>query len=113
MPFYVIEIMDRPVLVFSAGDIEEALAFADSDAMANDLMLFHHNGVPLWDGESDYIVKESSEVDAAIWEKAFSTALQDGGARLDDRSNFVVFLLEVTNECDDQDGGVEDDGFYH
>ena len=98
MPCYTLNIKDRPVLVFYAENAERALEIADSDALADDLLLYYHNGNPLWNGQDAFVVNDASEIDAASWNVAFASALREGGADLVDKPAFIIFLIPVTND---------------
>ena len=98
MPCYTLNIKDLPVLVFYAENAERALEVADSEAMAEDLLLYYHNGNPLWNGEDIFVVNDANKIDEASWNVAFASALREGGADLADKPAFIIFLIAVTTD---------------
>lgn len=100
MSLHIIEIEGKVVMAFPARDEIEALQFADSGPTQEDLAVLHHNGAPLWNGKDALFVRVAHPEEEAGWEAAFARALHAGDADPEDRDDWVVFLVPVSDPTD-------------
>lgn len=100
MSLFTLEIERRPIMVFASEDQTTAELFTEDPSLHEDLMVFTHEGQPLWDGEAELSVREAHPQEASDWEAAFARAEEDGGGDEDERDSFTMFLVEVSDPTD-------------
>lgn len=96
MALFTIEVSGRPILVFSEVDrsaAEEAAALV----IGPDLQGFTEAGQPLWDGDTELLVREASPGEVTRWEQGFADA-QKSAPGEQDPEDCAVFLVDVDEE---------------
>ena len=73
MALFTVEVRGRPVLVFSSRD-REAVGEALAAAISGDWALFGQDGRPIWDGESQLLLRQARPEEAARWQQGFARA---------------------------------------
>jgi hypothetical protein len=101
MALFTIEVTGRPVMVFSSRD-REAVAEVLAAAVSGDLAVRGPDGRPIWDGESQLVLREARPEEASRWEAGFARALRVGDSAL-------VFLVAVIGPVDDDDDDEEEE----
>ena len=98
MTIYTVEVGGRPVAAMQSTSLGEAEEFLRSDAFLNDLTMYEMKGgepgEPIWDGEAEILVRESSPDEVAVWERIRAKAVRDGDTDPDDE-NFLTYLRGV------------------
>jgi hypothetical protein len=98
MTIYTVEVGGRPVATMQSTSLGEAEEFLRSDAFLNDLTMYEMKGgepgEPIWDGEAEVLVRESSPDEVAVWERIRAKAVRDGDTDPDDE-NFLTYLRGV------------------
>lgn len=94
MPLFTVEVVGRPVLVFSGKDHRAAEDILGS-SIGPALQDFEEEGDPVWDGEGELSVREASLEEVARWEEGLSEAKQSDGSGEQDPAGYAVFLIEV------------------
>jgi hypothetical protein len=98
MTIYTVEVGGRPVAAMQSTSLDEAEEFLRSDAFLNDLTIYEMKGgepgEPMWDGEAEILVRDSSPDEVAVWERIRAKAVRDGEADPDDE-NFLTYLRGV------------------
>ena len=101
MPLYTIEVNGRPTMVFAAEDRMEADALVEAEWLRSDLRALKHDGLPLWDGEAELVVREAWPEEAGKWDTDFARACGEGDADDGDRESWPVFLVAVEDPTGD------------
>lgn len=102
MTIFVAEINGTGIVAFSASTPDDALIWADDEDLRSDLMYLEGpSGLPLWDGSSEIYVREADPEEADRWKASYMRARSDGDA--DDESDWVVYLMPVTEPVDADD----------
>ena len=98
MTIYTVEVGGRPVAAIQSTSLGEAEEFLRSDAFLNDLTIYEMKGgepgEPMWDGEAEILVRESSPDEVAVWERIRAKAVRDGDTDPEDE-NFLTYLRGV------------------
>jgi len=90
MKTYVARIGGKSVLIFRAGDDDQAQAIIDDHkgSMRSDLqVLVGTDRKPLWDGKATIQVREATAAQHAEWEQSRDQAISDGEIDLDAGNN--------------------------
>jgi hypothetical protein len=95
MALFTVEVRGRPILVFSSRD-REAVGEALAAAISGDWALFGQDGRPIWDGESQLLLRQARPEEAARWQQGFARAARVGDSAL-------VFLVEVAGPVEDDE----------
>ena len=62
MPIFTTEIAGKPTVAFAAPDYASALALVHMDFLCSELRdLRAMDGAPLWDGQTDLVVRDATE----------------------------------------------------
>ena len=97
MTLYTLEVRGRAILLFPAEDDLEADTFAESRPVRQGLRALHHNHAPIWDGRGEIRARRADPAEVAGWEAAFVRALDGGDADPEDREDWALFLVPVTD----------------
>ena len=97
MTLYTLEVRGRAILLFPAEDDLEADTFAESRPVRQGLRVLRHNGAPIWDGRGGISARRADPAEVAGWEAAFLRALNEGDADSEDRKDWALFLVPVTD----------------
>ena len=92
MTVYVAEISGRGIAAFDAASEAEAAVHLADKAFVRDLIVFQHQGRPLWDGVSKIQMRRASPEEAVAWQS---------GMVVGDEDRFV-FLVPVVDPSDDR-----------
>ena len=100
MTIYVAEIEGRAVVAFGAENRAEAQDLIDAEWLHDDLIVLETNGRPLWNGESEIHLREAIDEEHAQWESSWAAALLQGEATADEKDEWVVYLVPVSDPTD-------------
>src|SRR4051812_13288650 len=100
MTIYVAEIEGRAIVAFGAENYAEARDLMATEWLHDDLAVLETNGRPLWDGKSELHVREAVEEEHAEWESSWAAALLQGEATADEKDEWVVYLVPVSDPTD-------------
>jgi hypothetical protein len=95
MALFTVEMKGRPVLVFSSRD-RDAVGEVLAAAISGDWALIGQDGRPVWDGESQLLLREARPEEASRWRAGFAQAVRVGDSA-------VVFLVEVVGLAGDEE----------
>ena len=97
MTIYVAEIEGRAIVAFGAENEAEAADLIEAEWLHDDLMVLESNGRPLWDGKSEIHLREAVEEERARWESSWAAALLKGDATAEEKDEWVVYLMPVSD----------------
>jgi hypothetical protein len=91
---YVAEIGGRGIAAFNVTSVSAAAGLVRDPAFRDDLMVLQSNGLPLWNGREDILVRQARPAEDARWQRSRAKALRNGD--LDDETErWIVFLVAI------------------
>ncbi len=84
-------------MAFAARDYASALAYVHMDFLCSELMdLRATDGVPLWDGQANLVVRDATQEELAAWDAEVAMAIRE--REIDRRedaldSGWFIFLI--------------------
>ena len=96
MTVYVAEISGRGIAAFDATSDADAEVHLADKAFVRDLIVFQHQGRPLWDGVSKIQMRRASPEEAVAWQSGM--VVGD-----DDRFVFLVPVVDPSHDRFDDD----------
>ena len=104
MALFTVEVAGRPVLVFHEQNPEAAEELV-ATLIGPDLQEFEAGGEPLWDGQSELLVRAAGAEEATRWQEGLAEAREGGDGQ--DEEEFAVFLVQL-DETDEAEGDDEE-----
>jgi hypothetical protein len=96
MTIYAVAIKGRGVAAFDAED-GAAAAFRVRDRLfRDDLMVLATDGIPLWDGVTDLVVRQALPLEEAKWRASRAKAIRQGSIEEEDEG-WIAFLVALTD----------------
>jgi hypothetical protein len=95
MSIWTLDIAGTAVVVIGDIEREDAQDLISDDAFQDDLMAFESDGVALWDGETELVIREASADEEQIWKESRAEAESEDDFEEDEAS--VVFLVPVSD----------------
>jgi hypothetical protein len=88
------------VVAFNDESFPEAKHFALDGALASDLMVLIHDGMPLWNGSSELFVRDAFPEEQQKWRASQVQAMRSGEID-NEAAMWVLFLVPVTDPTDE------------
>ena len=92
---HTVEIAGKPIAIINSPKDEGEAWFNDESFKSDLLVLQTADREPLWDGETELLVRRSFAEDVSIFEKGFAKTLVHGDADREDEEGYLVFLVPV------------------
>lgn len=120
MKTFVVETAGKPIIAFRAENECEAMMSVDDQDGGLKMGLLEHlhaDGTDLWDGETELRVRLATDEEHATWKQCLDSETgksADGYAidpetGIDDPDDFIVFLVPLLPDDDDEDLGEDID----
>jgi hypothetical protein len=103
MAIYVAEISGRGIAAFNAVNDTDAQAYLANKAFLHHLIVFQHQGRPLWDGISQIRMRIASREEVETWQVG----------KISDEEAPCVFLVPVVDPSSFDDDDDSDDDSEH
>ena len=94
MPVYVAVVGDRSILALHADCHSDAAGRVCASLLRDDLMTLSSDGVPLWDGIQDILVRSAQPDQQSRWDMSRIRAIRRGNLDCDDHS-WIAFLIPL------------------
>ena len=96
MTVYVAEIKGRGIAAFHADNGSDAQHLVRDRVFRDDLMALAADGLPLWDGVSDILVRQALPSEDAKWRASRAKAIGHGNIGEEDNT-WIAFLVALTD----------------
>ena len=96
MTVYVVEIKGRGIAAFQADNGSDAEHLVRDRVFRDDLMALATDGLPLWDGVSDILVRQALPGEDAKWRASRAKAIGHGNIGEEDNT-WIAFLVALTD----------------
>lgn len=96
MTIYVAEIKGRGIAAFHADSTLAAELVVRNRFFGDDLMALATDGLPLWDGMTDILIRQAHPAEEAKWRASRAKAIRRGDIDSDDRA-WIKYLVALTD----------------
>ena len=101
MTVYVAQINGQAIAAFNAENEIQAEVRATSKAFRADLMVLKNEGHPLWNGRDEIFIRKAFSTEESQFEASQARAIKD--KEIDEKDDWLMFLVPVTDPTDDFD----------